>query len=68
VFWASYMIDLLQIFIEIDPSPQLRSGPTGKIFTGGEPPGEGGYTMQQVIILWSYAPDTLFLLLNRYWE
>jgi hypothetical protein len=37
------MIDLLQIFIEIDPSPQLRSGPTGQIFTEGEPPGEGAH-------------------------
>src|SRR6267154_3538529 len=68
VSWAGYMIYLLQIYIEIDPPPSLRSGPTGKIFTGGKPLGEGGYTMQQGILLWSWAPDTLFLLLSRCWE
>ena len=37
--WAGYMIYLLQIYIEIDPPPSLRSGPTGKISTGSKPLG-----------------------------
>jgi hypothetical protein len=45
----------------------LRSSTAGKPFTGGEPPGEGRYTTQQGLVLWSWAPDTLFLLLNRCW-
>ncbi|KAG1854002.1 hypothetical protein F4604DRAFT_1686191 [Suillus subluteus] len=52
VSWASYMIHLLQIYIEKDSLPQLRSGPTGKIFTGGKPPGKGGCTTQQYLSLW----------------
>jgi hypothetical protein len=34
------MMDIPQIYIEINSLPQLRSGPTGKSFTGGKPPGE----------------------------
>jgi hypothetical protein len=61
------MIHLLQIYIDIDSLPQLRSGPTGKIFTGGKSSGEGECTTQQDLSLWSWAPDTLFLLLKRCW-
>jgi hypothetical protein len=61
------MIHLLQIYIYIDSLHQLRSGPTGKNFTGGKPPEEGECTTQQDLSMWSWAPDTLFLLLNRCW-
>jgi hypothetical protein len=62
------MIHLLQIYIEINSLPQLRSSPTGKSFTEGKPPGEKWCTTYQDLSLWYWAPDTLFLLLNRCWE
>lgn len=38
-----------------------------KNFTGDEPPGEGRYTTQQGLFLWSWTPERLFLLLNGCW-
>jgi hypothetical protein len=61
------VINIFQICLGTVPLPSLRSGPTGKIFTRGRPPGEGRCTVPQGLVLWSWNPNTLFILLNRCW-